>query len=304
MPTRLISNYRGLYNTGLTCYLNSLLQRLLHTPEFVNKLAETKHLNRNLMEIHNFVEAYFNELIEIDMIPFIIKQKVEEQHPEFAETRQHDPTELFTHFIDLLDSYSGNQFTPIFDYKWEEVRKCKFKECTFVSIMRHPTLILNLVAISIQTPDGKNNLETLDTCYQYFQVGNMDKDCEQCNKKNIRHSNRMKITHYPNNLQIHLKRFNALGQKIDHEVSVPIIWEIPQSIYNVICPTYKLKGVTIHLGSSVNSGHYQQIERVVESTGENGWRLLNDNDDPLIINEERATDLINKNGYLLSYEKI
>ena len=304
MPTRLKSNYRGLYNTGLTCYLNSLLQRLLHTPEFVDKLAQTKHLNRNLMEIHNFVEAYFNELIEIDMIPFIIKQKVEEKYPEYAEKRQHDPTEFFLHFIDLLDSYSDNQFTPIFDYKWEEVRKCKFNECLHVSIRKNPTLFLNLLSISIKSPDGNKNHDTLDTCYKYFQVDNMDMNCEQCNKKNIRHSNRMKVTHYPSNLQIHLKRFDALGQKIQHEVSIPIIWKIPETNYNIICPTYKLKGVTVHLGSSVDTGHYIQIERVVESTGENGWRLMNDNDDPLIISDERATDLINNNGYLLSYEKI
>jgi ubiquitin carboxyl-terminal hydrolase 36/42 len=304
MPTRLISNYRGLYNTGLTCYLNSLLQRLLHTPEFVEKLAELKHLNRNLMEIHNFIEAYFNELIEIDMIPFIIKQKVEERYPDYAEIRQHDPTEFFLHFIDLLDSYSGNQFTPIFDYKWEEVRKCKFSECLHISIRKNSTLFLNLLSISITSPDGKKNHETLDTCYKYFQVDNMDMNCEQCKRKNIRHSSRMKVTHYPTNLQIHLKRFDGLGQKIEHEVSIPIIWKIPESTYNVICPTYKLKGVTIHLGSSVDDGHYQQIERVVESTGENGWRLLNDNDKPLIINNDRATELINNNGYLLSYEKL
>jgi ubiquitin carboxyl-terminal hydrolase 36/42 len=304
MPTRLISNYRGLYNTGLTCYLNSLLQRLLHTPEFVKKLAETKHLNRNLIEIHNFVEAYFNELIEIDMIPFIIKQKVEEQHPEYAEKRQHDPTEFFLHFIELLDDYSGKQFSPLFDYKWDEVRKCKFTECLHTTVRKNDTLFLNLLSISIQTPDGKKNHETLDTCYQYFQVDNMDMDCEKCKKKNMRHSNRMKVTHYPTNLQIHLKRFNALGQKIDHEVEVELLWKIPVSGYNIICPTYRLKGATIHLGDSIDSGHYQQIERVVESTGEDGWRLLNDNDDPLIIDNDRATDLINKNGYLLSYEKV
>jgi ubiquitin C-terminal hydrolase len=161
-----------------------------------------------------------------------------------------------------------------------------------------------LLSISIQTPDGKKNHETLDTCYQYFQVDNMDMDCEKCKKKNMRHSNRMKVTHYPTNLQIHLKRFDALGQKIDHEVEVELLWNIPESIYNVICPKYRLKGATIHLGTSIDSGHYIQIERIVESTGGNGWRLLNDNDDPLIIDDERATDLINKNGYLLSYEKV
>ena len=304
MPTRLMTNYRGLSNTGLTCYLNSLLQRLLHTQEFVEKLAETKHINRNLMDIHKFVSSYYNELIELDIIPYDVKRIVQEIHPEYAEKRQHDPTEFFLYFIELLDEYSNKQFSSLFDYKWDEVRKCKFIECLHTTVRKNETLFLNLLSISIQTPDGKKNHETLDTCYQYFQVDNMDMDCEKCGKKNMRHSNRMKVTHYPTNLQIHLKRFDALGQKIQHKVSVPIIWKIPESNYNVICPTYRLKGVTIHLGDSINSGHYQQIERVVESTGENGWRLLNDNDNPLIIDNDLAINSINENGYLLSYEKV
>jgi uncharacterized UBP type Zn finger protein len=114
----------------------------------------------------------------------------------------------------------------------------------------------------------------------------------------------MRVTHYPNNLQIQLKRFNAEGEKIGHKVSIPIIWNLPETKYNIICPTYRLKGVTIHIGTSIHSGHYQQIERVVESTGKNGWRLLNDNDDPRIISDDDASDLIDEEGYLLSYEKV
>jgi len=304
MPTRLMTNYRGLINTGFTCYLNSLLQRLLHTQEFVEKLAETKHINRNLMDIHNFVSSYYNELIELDIIPYDVKRIVQEKHSEYAEVRQHDPTEFFLRFIEILDSYSNNKFSPLFDYKWDEVRKCKHTDCFHTSIRTNETLFLNLLSISIQSPDGKKNHNTLDICYQYFQVDNMDMDCVGCHRRNGRHSNRMRVTHYPNNLQIQLKRFNAEGKKISHKVSIPIIWNLPETNYNIICPTYRLKGVTIHIGTSIHSGHYQQIERVVESTGENGWRLLNDNDDPLIISDDDASDLIDEEGYLLSYEKV
>ncbi len=110
---KIVSNYEltnniGFINIGHTCYMNSFLQILLHTPTFLPKLKEIyqKNIQENTL-VHN--------LIKLSEYPYKtkylheIKKIISVSYPKYGPYEQNDTQNFAIDFIDTLINEIKNE---------------------------------------------------------------------------------------------------------------------------------------------------------------------------------------------------
>jgi ubiquitin C-terminal hydrolase len=108
----------------------------------------------------------------------------------------------------------------------------------------------------------------------------------------------------PSSLILNLRRFSlkdGQSRKINSEIQgIPAILKLPSKALNGKEPEkeLELQSFIVHLGASLNSGHYI-CYRKVEGT----WYLFNDAAKPQRLSEEKALEAA-KNAYLIFYDQI
>lgn len=211
---QLKSNFVGLVNQAMTCYLNSLLQALFMTPEFRNALydwefdgsGESKSIPFQLQKLFvNLQTSSKNAVETTDLTKSFGWDSTEAW-------QQHDIQELTRVLFDALEQKFKNTkhadlINNLYEGKMIDYVKCleceteKSREDTFLDI---PLPVKPFGSTSAyesieEAMKGFVMPETLDGNNQYF--------CEKCDKKCDAHKG-LKFKKFPYLLTLHLKRFD------------------------------------------------------------------------------------------------
>uniref|UniRef100_A0A6P7GLW5 Ubiquitin carboxyl-terminal hydrolase 47 n=1 Tax=Diabrotica virgifera virgifera TaxID=50390 RepID=A0A6P7GLW5_DIAVI len=208
------TNYVGLVNQAMTCYLNSLLQALYMTPEFRNALYnwefdgvnESRSIPYQLQKLFLNLQTSSKSAVETtDLTTSFGWQNSDAWH-------QHDIQELCRVMFDALeqkfkDTKQANLINDLYEGKMLDYVKClecgteKSREDTFLDIPLPVRPFGNAVAYNSVEEALRAFVqpETLDGNNQYH--------CEKCNKKCDAHKG-LKFTKFPYLLTLHLKRFD------------------------------------------------------------------------------------------------
>ncbi|GIL66148.1 hypothetical protein Vafri_19743 [Volvox africanus] len=269
----------GYHNLGNTCFMNSVLQALAHTPPLA-ELFLSPRSDKLLVEIsggrvpgegHDPVAAT-QQLVRKAFSTLVLAPKAHASslrliNKRFRLGRQEDSHEFLRCLLDAMHEACLKRFKPkpppelaatTFVYRIFGGRLRSQIECEgvdYVSRTYDPFLDLSLEinrATSLERAlSAFTAPEVLDGANKY-----------RCPKNNklVRAVKRISVEEAPNVLTVHLKRFEygGFGAKINKKVEFGTQLDLRPYMSNTKGPQqiYELYGVLVHHGHSVNSGHY------------------------------------------------
>ncbi|KAI9665205.1 MAG: hypothetical protein M1831_002215 [Alyxoria varia] len=290
------AGYVGLRNLTNTCYMNSLLTQLFMNRKFrdfilsadlsydrdAQKLLTT---TQDLFASMQFSQAKFADTEEFagSIVPY--------DSPQIDITVQMDVDEFYNLLSDRWEDQlptreAKDKFRSI--YGGQIVTQIKSRDCEHVSETSEPYL-----AISCEVK-GKGNL--IDSLRAYVEGDAMEGDnkykCESCNGKFVDAVKRSCLKDVPDNLVIHLKRFDfdlisLQRSKINEYFEFP--GELDMSPYkadfvnnperDVEKDLFELTGVLVHNGTA-EAGHYYSYIRLsdIDEGTKQRWVEFNDAD--------------------------
>lgn len=279
----------GIKNVGFTCYMNSCIQVLYHTPHLTKIFNFLKH------EINNkgssFMISYLNVIqgldpttgtksLKLDILSVFMKQFIT-QYPYFESIqKQHDAHETLLCIIDKLhDDYKEvqtiNHVSKIFDINIDETIHCK--KCTHKATNHQCIRNINLYNFD---NDIQSSINCLFKCSEYLD----EYKCDHCSEKNTT----LKVTTLKNTGQVlivNLNLYDVYGKKLNTQVNVNDSVKVNNSLYT-------LYATINHFGQS-NNGHYLCFVKQNEK-----WFGIDDNR----IAEVHNADICKKHAYTLLYK--
>ena len=281
---------KGLYNLGLSCYMNSILQCLFYVRELRNYFIKNKNTFNNKPVSKALAEVMYGLLYDPKEYyePIAFKKEMGNKNGLFSGFKAGDAKDLFFNLIDSIinelstenDAQSSQNNTENIDFtnKFEVFKEAK-KETDkniindlFIGYyqnkykcIKNPKYIFSINTDSFILFDlekisnyYENRILSLDDCFSY----NFDRTyktsfyCSICKKEENNNTNDM-IFEPPKILVLILdrgkgKRFKG---KVTFEDELDIKDYIDKDNYK-INSKYKLIGVSTHSGTSSSSGHY------------------------------------------------
>ncbi|XP_022326144.2 ubiquitin carboxyl-terminal hydrolase 46-like isoform X1 [Crassostrea virginica] len=328
-------HYFGLVNFGNTCYCNSVLQALYFCRPFRERVLQFKQLQKN-----NKKESLLTCLADLFYSIASQKKKVGTIAPKKFITRLRKEYDLFDNFMqqdaheflnyllnrvsELLQAEKQGNKGKINGAENPNKTEPTWVEDLFQGTFTNETRCLTCETVSSKDEDfldlsvdveqntsithclrGFSSMETLSDEHKYY--------CEVCGTKQEAQK-RMRVKKLPKILALHLKRFKYMEQlnrftKLSHRVLFTFelrLFETSDDAYNPD-RMYDLVAVVIHIGSTLNRGHYVSIVK------SDGFWLLFDDDvvdkiDPSAIEDfygMSSADMQQKTsetGYILFYQ--
>ncbi|PBK69766.1 cysteine proteinase [Armillaria solidipes] len=294
----------GLFNNGNTCFLNSVLQCLIHTPPLLavlyshNEICRVKNVFCMACNLRSVCfQAYSNKSA---FSPGLISTKLHLIAKHLKRGRQEDSHEFLRYAIDALQKSCLFGYPPKLDPKVAEtswVHKIfggKLRSRVTCQSCGHnsDTFDSNLdVSLDIHRTSSVKDALHKFVAPDYLKGGDKYK-CERC-KKYVNAEKRFSIHKAPLVCTIHLKRFSPMGNKIGHQVNYDERLSLaPYMSEGEFGPLYSLYGVICHAGGGPNSGHYYAF--VKSRSGD--WYEMNDES----VTRVHQTP-VRKNAYILFY---
>ncbi|KAI0268122.1 hypothetical protein BC834DRAFT_968344 [Gloeopeniophorella convolvens] len=300
----------GLYNTGNSCFLNSALQCLLHTPPLLHVLLAHGKTQSCRVKSNFCMACSLRDVMEEShsrrksaFTPYPVANKLQVIASHMRRGRQEDSHEFLRYAIDALQKtcLAGHQSSvkanpKIAETTWvHKIFGGKLRSRVTCSECHHNSdtfdSILDL-SIDIHGTDSLRDALRKFTTVDYLKGADKYK-CEKC-KRRVVASKQFTIHDAPLALTIHLKRFSPLGRKIGHVVRyderLSLAHAVSEGQYG---PSYSLYGVISHAGGGPNSGHY--YAHIKASNGQ--WYEMND--DSVTRHSGPPTNM--KSAYILFY---
>ncbi|KAI6047525.1 cysteine proteinase [Pisolithus marmoratus] len=298
----------GLHNIGNTCFLNSALQCLLHTPPLLRVLHAHSHSDPCRVKSNGFCMSCSLRQVMMDshqksrpFTPYPITSKLQLIAKHMRRGRQEDAHEFLRYAIDALQKSCLAGYPQKIDHKLAETTwvhkifggrlrsRVTCRECS-----HHSDTFDSMLDISLDIYGSSTLKEAFKKFVAVDYLKGADKYlCERC-KKPVVAEKRFTIHEAPAVLTVHLKRFSPLGRKIGHFVHYDEHLSLqPVMSEGQYGPRYSLYGIISHAGGGPNSGHY-----FAHVKGANGrWFEMNDT----TVSQESRPPVDMKSAYILFY---
>jgi len=273
---------KGIINIGNSCYLNSAIQLLFNSSDFINMLntsndskkqiCATTKIRDNIKEYNNKTNTSFN--------PREIKSIIDKRTNQFNGSSQQDSTEFIIFLFDIIDKDMHEKLYNYFGIETTINIKCKLTCCLHETVRIENELLLYL---PITDDLSKSYRE-----YKSVEKLTNDYKCDKCSTKIISRR-KIETSKWPNNLLIVLRRFNNMMIKNNTNINIPFDWR----------HNYKLSGGIVHIGN-FNGGHYIYYGY---NTVINKWFIANDNNISIVNDVNHFIKNIISQSYILYYVK-
>jgi len=318
----------GITNAGASCYINSILQMLLHMEEFNKIISSMNDGNSVVKAYQDIYNAKLNNNIPLHLIDNLLKlmnQNVSDEF-KFETTTQNDATEFMSK---ILETMNNKKLNELFEISTEsniifhktikkgknEIRcddtKDTQKELHLEALIEisnnnklckiKDELTKKFKGISEKITDKNDYLH----CTNPYDVSN-NKALESPEKFPYTKTDQI-IKPYPSILKVNIILFNNALEKRFFNMEIPNTF-----IYDT--HKYRLRGIVVHIGNSIRSGHYKYFAMEDNDTV---WYEYNDGvvdaykdtEDYKLTNRPNGINIFNMKGdspcpYLLYYQKI
>ena len=171
------TNIKGLINTGNTCYINSILQSLAHTPHFLTYFLYRKYLNdinTNHSDKAQLAEQLYNVFHSMwlsstnsynnAVSPLQFIYTFNSLCKNFVMNEQHDASEFLTYLLDLLhECLNRIEYKP-----YIEINESSYSQCITAFKQRDDSLITDLFQGMFQSSITCNTCKTTRYIYEQF----------------------------------------------------------------------------------------------------------------------------------------
>lgn len=195
----------------------------------------------------------------------------------------------------LTNMYSP--FNKMFNFMVKTTKLCP--NCKFTS---HSIESTNVLKLDLPDNNKEDTLENLIINYSKSEAIDDENrvTCPSCIHKVCSESIHTIIS-LPQILIINLKRFSMnafgmFGRKKQNRIIYPLELELTDIVNDGKEYKYMLVGVNMHLGYSINHGHYISI---VKLSTDNGWHIFNDESN--VRSVDNINQIVNNNATILFY---
>jgi len=309
----------GFNNLGNTCYMNSILQALLHVPPFAHLLdQEAKRLNgrkgggfcglTGLAWLRKEVVSCRGNTIA----PRYFVNNLKSICSLFKTYKMEDAAEFSNN---LLASCSRSYILGCSksSSKYSNIALTQKQESStpihqvFGGLLNSTVVCSKCGYQSIREEYFRELHCEIDRCRSVhaalsnftkpeYLSGSNKYHCQRCNRK-VDASKRYSIRQAPNVLTIILKRFQGRNRKNTAHIQCPEILDISKYLGAGANQkvTYSLSALVVHEGSSTNSGHYYAVVRSPDGS----WTTKDDSHQRNI----RLDQVLAKKAYVLFYTR-
>lgn len=317
----------GLNNIGNTCFMNSILQCLIHT-DILKKYILSNELDEDI-NINNkeskLVKEYKLLLIEYmksnkSISPITFKKTLGYFDNNYLAYNQQDAHELLIKLIDILSKGCSYKINARIEGKIKNIKdKMQFESFhKFIKLYKNNysyfikiffgqyfnTIKCNLCNNINRNYDSFCNIllelngNNLSECLEnYMKSEQLDETnmwkCDSCNKLN-KGIKKINLWSSPKILTITLKRFryDIKSSKIDKLIDIPSKIDLNNFTKGFDNNIYELYAICNHSGN-VSGGHYYSYCKI-----NNEWFNFNDS------SVSKIDKIISSNAYILFFKKI
>jgi ubiquitin carboxyl-terminal hydrolase 8 len=320
----------GLFNAGLNCYMNCVVQCLAHILPIravfldTDLLPQTQSSNKIILSL----ERLFAELWQSDkqyISPTSFSKAFKQSHPRFVFGEQHDSHDFLAMLLELVHedlkphSQTDSAIVEIANASQPEVHQLGEKYWAYMRENGSPisNICAGLMKIRLTCSNcsqDKSRFEealylsvacegssrvpiTLHECLRaHFSEDQFEAQCDKCSVTGP-HSMRIRLCNTPQVLIICLKRFAAQSgrvSKIDREIQFPTTGlDLSKLVVGHQASLYDLAAVVNHFGT-INHGHYTAACKIEES-----WVNF---DDEVVTKTGDDASLWAQSAYILFYQ--
>uniref|UniRef100_A0A7N0TAV1 Ubiquitin carboxyl-terminal hydrolase n=1 Tax=Kalanchoe fedtschenkoi TaxID=63787 RepID=A0A7N0TAV1_KALFE len=301
----------GFVNLGNTCFLNAVLQCLVHTSPLLQGLFLVKHHSPCFREkfclictLRELVQRSFSSPDEFP--PYGIVNNLKYFSANFVRFQQEDAHEFLQCLLDKLEKYpmcsldpfsvasSDNLVKQVFGGSLISRLRCS--ECNHISCTPEDLIDFSLEIDNVNTLEG-----ALDSFTKLEKIEDIKLTCDGCDEK-VSMEKQFMVDKAPLVASIHLKRFKNDGvsvEKISKLVEYPLSLNLQpytacHQEHNVDL-MYDLYAVIVHMGSTLSTGHYYCFVR----SSSNTWHEFDDS----TVTGVSESHVLSQEAYILFYAK-
>ncbi|KAF5213385.1 hypothetical protein E0198_000906 [Clavispora lusitaniae] len=317
-PSCVSSRPSGLVNFGVTCYMNSAIQAMMHIPAVQQYLAEVqqgKHKLPPRSVTHTFAELA-NKMWRSGSRKYVnpkrLVQRLGDINCMMSEWQQEDSHEYLMSLMARLQEDStpkGRKLAEsvvydIFGGVLDQEVVCQ--QCGGVSTTKQEFYDLSLGLRKRRAEGGRYSIEK--SIADFFSRETIKRDaadaasgyhCERCQQRTVA-TKKSTVADAPQTLVVHVKRFKFNGNssaKVKQPVAYTKYLDLTPYMTSGSECRYQLLAVIVHEGRSMSSGHY--VAHCLQPDGT--WATYDDE----YINQIAERDALNDPAaYCLVYTRL